>query len=214
MPGWTRARFRRLYPWDAERYGAHLKALTPQGRRWRFCGMVGDDVLEAHAARAIGSGHVEGCFLDGRLIGACELFVDPHPPRHAQVALSVDPAHQRSGLGSELIARARSQASLMGASRIDLQMQGDNAAMIALARRAGAPLHRQGTDLGAALAVERPDLRRLPLALARDEASLLQGLSLSLLRSRARLASIMASSCKHALRAAWSARPSARPGTQ
>ncbi|WP_299364553.1 GNAT family N-acetyltransferase [uncultured Paracoccus sp.] len=176
MPGWTRAHFRRLFPWEADRYAAHLKALTPQGRRWRFCGFLGDDILEAHAARAIDIGHVEGCFLDGRLIGAFELIVDPPPARSAQVALSVDPAHHHNGLGSELIARARSRASLLGIAALELQIQGDNAAMTALARRAGASIKREGTDFAATVAVPGTDPRRLPLALLQDEASLLQGM--------------------------------------
>ncbi|WP_299360374.1 GNAT family N-acetyltransferase [uncultured Paracoccus sp.] len=176
MPGWTRAHFRRLFPWEADRYAAHLKALTPQGRRWRFCGCLGDDALGAHAARAIETCHVEGCFLDGRLIGAFELFVDPLPLGHAQVALSVDPAHHHDGLGSELLARATSRASLMGAPEIDLQIQEDNAAMIGQARRAGAAMSRDGVDVGAALAVPPADPRRLSLALLQDEASLLQGM--------------------------------------
>lgn len=177
MPGWTRASFRRLFPWEADCYAAHLRALTPQGHRWRFCGMMGDDLLDAHAARAIETGHVEGCFLDGQLIGAFELFGDPITPGLAQVALSVDPAHAGSGLGTELMVRARSRASLRGAREIELQMQGDNAAMVALARRAGASISRNGTELAAALTVPRPDLRRLVLALARDEARLLHGLA-------------------------------------
>lgn len=196
MPGWTRAYFRRLFPWEADRYAAHLKALTPQGRRWRFGGMVSDDVLDAHAARAIETGHVEGCILDGRLIGAFELFVDPLRG-DAQVALSVDPAHDGDGLGTELMARARSRASLMGAAGIELQMQGDNAAMIALARRVGGPISRNGAELGAAVAVPRPDLRRLPLALALEGASLLQSLPSALGAARRAAARAMASRLRH-----------------
>lgn len=184
MPGWTRASFRRLFPWEARRHAAHLKALTVRERRLRFGGMLDDDALAAHAARAVGTGHVEGCFLDGRLIGAFELFVDPVPRPLAQVALSVDPAHQGGGLGAELIARARSRAGLMGAPGIELQMQGENVPMVALARRAGASISRNGTELRARLPVPHPDLRRLGVALVWDELSLLRGL-FSRLRSAA-----------------------------
>ena len=187
MPGWTRGHFRRLFPWDADHYAAHLKALSPDGRRRRFCGMVNDDVLDAHAVRAIETGHVEGCFLDGGLIGAFELFVDPQCG-HAQVALSVDPEHDGDGLGTELMVRARSRASLLGATGIELQIQGDNAAMIAVARGAGAPMCRNGTELEATLTVPRRDLVRLPFALAQDEARLLRGMFWSLLAATRRAA--------------------------
>lgn len=184
MPSWTRASFRRLFPWEADLYAAHLKALTTEGRRRRFWGAMSDGALEAHAARAIQTCHVEACFLDGQLIGAFEMSIDELLFGHAEVALSVDPAHHRNGLGSELIARARARACLLGAAEIDLQIQRDNSAMIALARHAGAPLCRTDDGLGAALSVPRPDLRRLPVALAQDWASLLQDLSWSVLRRR------------------------------
>ncbi|SDL90021.1 GNAT family N-acetyltransferase [Paracoccus chinensis] len=187
MPGWTRASFRRLFPWEADVYAAHLKSLTPEGRRRRFWGGVSDGALEAHAARAIQTCHVEGCFLDGHLIGAFELFIDELGPDHAEVSLSVDPAHHRNGLGSELIARARVRACLLGATEIALQIQPDNKAMIALARQAGAPISRTDEGLGAALAVPRLDLRRLPLVLTQDWTSLLQALTWSVLRTRSRL---------------------------
>ncbi|WP_134726280.1 GNAT family N-acetyltransferase [Paracoccus luteus] len=183
MPGTTRAYFRRLFPWESDRYAAHLRTLTPQGRRWRFCGLLSDDALDDHAARALDTGHVEGCFLDGRLIGAFELFVDPHPPGHAQVALSVEPAHTGQGLGTEMIERARRRASLLGVPDIALMMQGDNAAMIAVARHAGASLVRAGPELGATLAVPPRDLRALPAALALDEASLVQSVTSAMLRA-------------------------------
>lgn len=175
MPGWTRASFRRLFPWEADCYAAHLKALTFEGRRARFFGLADDNALEAHAARAIENGHVEGCFLDGRVIGAFELFFSPGNRAPAQLALSVDPAHEGCGLGAELMARARSRASVVGARRIELQTQADNAAMLSLARRAGASFSRTGTERHASLAVPHPDLRRLGLALAWDKASLLRG---------------------------------------
>lgn len=187
MPGWTRASFRRLFPWEAGRYAAHLRALTPDGRRTRFFGRVDDDALHAHACRATDTGHVEGCFLDGRLIGAFELYFSPGARGCAQVALSVDPAHEGTGLGTELMTRARSRAGLIGASGIELQMQADNGAMLALVRRAGASITRHGTELHATLAVPEPDLRRLGLALAWDEASLLRGL-FSAIRNAARAA--------------------------
>ncbi len=208
MPGTTRAYYRRLFPWDADRYAAHLKALTPQGRRWRFCGTMSDGALEEHAARALDTGHVEGCFLDGKLIGAFELFIDPEPPGHAQVALSVDPAQAGQGLGTELIARARRRASLLGAPEIDLTMAGDNLAMIAVARHAGAPIVRSGPEVGATVAVPPPDLSRLPAAIALDEASLVQSLTAAMLQAgRAAVARAMARPAM--LRAAF-ARPRIR----
>lgn len=176
MPGWTRASFRRLFPWEGHRYAAHLKALTPEGRRARFFGVVDDDALEAHAARATATGHVEACFLDGRIIGAYELFVAPDPTAPAQLALSVDPAHEGSGLGAELVARARARSALLGAPAIEVQTQAENAAVLKLARRAGASITRNGAERHAVLAVPQPDLPRLALALLWDEASLLRGL--------------------------------------
>lgn len=176
MPAWTRASFRRLFPWEGHRYAAHLKALTPEGRRARFFGNVDDDALDAHATRATATGHVEGCFLDGRIIGAFELFVSPGSTEPAQLALSVDPAHEGSGLGAELVARARARSALLGATSIEVETQAENAAVLRLARRAGARITHDGAERHVVLAVPQPDLGRLAIALLWDEASLLRGL--------------------------------------
>ncbi|WP_112311770.1 ribosomal protein S18-alanine N-acetyltransferase [Pseudogemmobacter bohemicus] len=67
-----------------------------------------------------------GFLIGSALLGEAELLT-----------LAVDPGHRRQGIGARLIAGFLDEASARGAERIFLEVAADNAAAIALYRRAG-----------------------------------------------------------------------------
>ncbi len=102
---------RKLLPFEYPLYAAHLTRLTPEERACRFMGTVKDAAMEAHVRDIQRPGNfVMGAFVDGWLRGGAELVVtSPVTPslRHgeAELAVTVEGAHQGQGIGGELVRR-------------------------------------------------------------------------------------------------------------
>ena len=99
---------RRLLPIEYGLYEAHLLRLTPEDRASRFAGLVGDETVAGYVAhpdrlRAI----IFGAFVDGELRGAAEVVrVERGWIVDGELAVTVEAAWQRRGIGSELVRRA------------------------------------------------------------------------------------------------------------
>jgi len=76
---------------------------------------------------------------DGRVVGWCDIIRKPQPTTsHSGVlGMGVAASHRGRGVGSRLIAATIETALARGLTRIELTVRTDNAAAIALYRRAG-----------------------------------------------------------------------------
>lgn len=98
---------RKLWRHDTPDVAEHLLRLDQHTRRSRFGAVVKDDFIEHHAEGVIAFDTVVfGAFFDGQLRAIGELRGMPQSwPRHAELALSVEPDWQGKGIGSSLFSR-------------------------------------------------------------------------------------------------------------
>src|SRR5260221_3206995 len=91
----------------------HLLALDSEDRRLRFGIPLGDAAIGAYIARIdFQRDAVFGIFDDQlALVGAAHLA---HSPGHAELGVSVLPAHRGRGCGSAFLARAHQRARNLG----------------------------------------------------------------------------------------------------
>lgn len=81
---------------------------------------VKDERIQAAGVRdLLGKGQFLLGYLDDRLVGC--VYVETHHPRAYLGLLSVDPAHQHTGLGSELMAAAEERCRAAGCEGVDLR---------------------------------------------------------------------------------------------
>jgi GNAT superfamily N-acetyltransferase len=120
LPGWPDGPaplLRRLHRHDAPAIAAHLLGLNADDRRLRFFRESTDAQILAYVRdidwnRSLLLGAVRA----DRLVGIVEaLFDRAGPPKHAEIAVSVDLALRGRGLGHHLVARAVEQVELLGA---------------------------------------------------------------------------------------------------
>jgi GNAT superfamily N-acetyltransferase len=132
---------------------AHLLALTPADRRLRFGAALGDATLRDYARRI--RFHHDAAFgafdADGNLLGFAHLAFGE---TSAELALSVDARARGGGVGSALMARARDHAVNRGHRLLHMVYLPGNAAIAALARRAGMRLVVDAVECRAWLALE------------------------------------------------------------
>jgi GNAT superfamily N-acetyltransferase len=83
----------------------HLPRLSPDDRQRRFLGSVGDDFMVAHSDALSAPGVIVlGCFIRGALCAVGELHQQV-TVRIAEIAITVEPAFQNCGLGTEVLRR-------------------------------------------------------------------------------------------------------------
>src|ERR1700739_2302061 len=104
--------FRKLGPFETWRLRQHLLRLSPEERRLRFSGAVGDAFVTAHCERidllrAVIIGHFE----NGVLRGAAELRLETGIAGRAELAVTVEGAYQDRGIGAELLGHALTVAA-------------------------------------------------------------------------------------------------------
>lgn len=136
-----------------ERVRGHLLALGAADRVLRFGWRASDAQVEAYVDRLdFVRDQLFGIFnrrLD--LIALAHLALAPRGPSgqpgdSADLGLSVLPHARGRGYGGRLFARAAMQARNTGVGRLAIQALGRNAAMLRIARRAGATVQRSGPD--------------------------------------------------------------------
>ncbi len=139
--------FRKLGSVDAAAMAAHLCRLPAQDRRLRFHGTVSPAWIESrYAGLDWGRAVAVGLFDAGTLRGFVELAFDtplPAPETRAELAISIEPAFQRVGLGRALAARAVTIARNRGAQRLTMLCLPENLPMRRIAKRLMGVMHQE-----------------------------------------------------------------------
>jgi GNAT superfamily N-acetyltransferase len=112
----------------------HLLALDPHDRRLRFGTLPSDAAVRAYVARIdFDRDAVFGVFDEElAIVGAAHLA---HAEEHAELGLSVLPAHRNRGLGEALLARAVMRARNWGVETLFIHCLRENHTVMRLARR-------------------------------------------------------------------------------
>ncbi len=155
--------FRALFPSETEILIGHYLRLEPADRELRFFARVSDDYLKRHCER-IDWQHacLIGCFIDGVLRGVAELHVDRSSgPAHGEVSVSVEPAWQHEGIGTELLRRVLMVARNRLVRSLTLSCLLDNRPMQRLVRKFSDELQLQDGEVNAAITVPYPTLLSL-----------------------------------------------------
>ncbi|QKV17523.1 GNAT family N-acetyltransferase [Oricola thermophila] len=116
----------------------HLLRVGGEDRVMRFMGGVNDDFIRAHCSLVGGpSSVVIGCFVDGTLRGASELWFEDDGDRRCELALSVEHDFQGQGIGTELLRRSLVLARNRNAKSIYIACLPENRKMRHLLRKFG-----------------------------------------------------------------------------
>lgn len=132
----------------------HLQALDPDARRLRFGHAASDTQIQAYVQQL----DFERDALFGvfdrrlRLLAFAHLALpDADSPAEAELGLSVLARGRGRGIGSRLFGHAMLKAQVAGVDRLAIQALAENQAMLAIARRAGARIHTDGSEAAATL---------------------------------------------------------------
>jgi len=130
----------------------HLLALGAEDRRLRFGLPVSDDAIADYVARIdFGRDAVFGVFDDElNLAGAAHLA---RAEAHAELGISVLPAHRGRGIGGALLERAHTHARNWGIGTLFMHCLTENAAMMHLARKQGMRIAAASGEADAHLAL-------------------------------------------------------------
>jgi ribosomal protein S18 acetylase RimI-like enzyme len=141
---------RPLLSTEAWAYLAHLVRLDPDSRRHRFGRPIDDRELTGFVAatdwsRALILAHIEA----GVVRGAAHLAWPDIAwlGGDGELAVAVEGAWRRRGIGRSLLERATAEARARGLAGIMFFTQSDNEAMLSLARYFDAPLTRIGHEI-------------------------------------------------------------------
>jgi GNAT superfamily N-acetyltransferase len=114
--------------------------LDPVSRHCRFHFGATDETVGTHVSRTLTSATwVAGVFAAGGLRGVAEVY-ETGIPGVVEVALVVDPAWRRQGLGFALMQAVKRWAEASGRHTLRMSIAPSNVPMRALARKAGAHL--------------------------------------------------------------------------
>ena len=129
---------RQLGATDLAEVERHLLELRPSDRRARFLGDLSDAVIAAHARGLDPSGAIViGAYCSSAgLIGLAEAY-PTDALRTVEVAVSVDAAFRRRGLGRCLVARVLAFAFARGAESAEFDSAPDNHALARLVQSLG-----------------------------------------------------------------------------
>ncbi|MFG1359795.1 GNAT family N-acetyltransferase [Xanthobacter pseudotagetidis] len=173
---------RKLWAGEAEIFRDHLLRLDVESRRFRFGSAVSDEFVTRYASRAFRSGAiVHGCFVDGVLRAAAELYpMGDVLPGEAEAAFSVEPDYQNHGLGTLLLERVILTARNRGIRTLCLNCLAQNRRMQQIARKFDADLSFDSDEVVASLAAPFPTA----LSLAREVAADAQGVAGAVLQAQ------------------------------
>lgn len=131
MPGWRDGRpplVRRLHRQDAPAIEAHFLGLDAHDRRLQFFREATGIQIRAYV-QGIDWDHslLLGAISGDRIVGLVEALFDRSiPPRHAEIAVSVDADLRGRGLGSFLVAHAVDRAGMLGVRQTSLSFLQEN----------------------------------------------------------------------------------------
>ena len=173
---------RKLWAGEAEIFRDHLLRLDADSRRFRFGSAVSAEFVERYASRAFRSGAIiHGCFVDGALRAAAELYpMGDVLPGEAEAAFSVEHDFQNYGLGTLLLERVILTARNRGIRTLYLNCLAQNRRMQQIARKFDADLTFDSDDVVAELTAPFPTA----LSLAREAAADAQGMAGAMLQAQ------------------------------
>lgn len=152
--------FRKLGAADAAAMVEHLCRLPDSDRRLRFHGTVSAEWIANRYTSLDWSRTVAvGVFVEGVLRGFVELAFDhplPAPESRAELAISIEPAFQHSGLGRALTGRAVTIARNRGAQHLTMLCLPENLPMRRIAKRLSGVLHQEDGTVEAELDLTAP----------------------------------------------------------
>lgn len=153
---WSWVAVRRLRPRNRARVREHLVALDDVDRALRFGRVVGDEQIGAYVEQLdFDRDHLFGIFNRRlRLVAFAHLAFAPTADGAepaAEFGVSVLPRWRGRGLGARLFDHAVMHARNHGARTLLLHVAAENAAMLAIVRRAGAAEHLDGGEVTAEL---------------------------------------------------------------
>jgi GNAT superfamily N-acetyltransferase len=121
---------------ERPKLASHFLALGAEDRRLRFGLPIADDSIADYVARIdFGRDALFGVFDDELLLaGAAHLA---RAEDHAELGVSVLPAHRGRGIGGTLLERAHAHARNWGIGVLFMHCLSENAAMMHLARKRG-----------------------------------------------------------------------------
>jgi GNAT superfamily N-acetyltransferase len=137
---------RQLGTGDSRGIEQHLLALAPLDRRARFFGKLTDEAISAYARwldpfRVVLIGAFDP---SGRLVGLAEAHLTD-AVRNVEIAVSIDPAFRRRGLGQHLVVRALTTAFARGAQSAEFNFEPGNRPLVSMVQMLGG---RFGPKLG------------------------------------------------------------------
>jgi GNAT superfamily N-acetyltransferase len=150
---------------------AHFLALGAEDRRLRFGLPLSDDSIADYVARIdFGRDAVFGAFDDElNLAGAAHLA---RAEEHAELGVSVLPAHRGRGIGGALLERAHTHARNWGIGTLFMHCLTENAAMMHLARQQGMRIAAASGEADAHLALQPASPASLAQALLAERVGL------------------------------------------
>lgn len=149
----------------------HLRSLDAEDRRLRFGLAIGDAAIDDYVARIdFERDAVFGVFDDAlELAGAAHLA---RADAHAELGVSVLPAHRARGVGAALLARAHGHARNWGIATLFMHCLAENGAMLHLAQKQGMRVVVESGEADAHLELRPPSPASIAQALFDERAGL------------------------------------------
>ncbi|MBP2152192.1 GNAT family N-acetyltransferase [Xanthobacter autotrophicus DSM 597] len=173
---------RKLWSGETGRFRDHLLRLDTDSRRFRFGSAVSPEFIERYASRVFRTGAiVHGCFVDGELRAAAELYpMGDVLPGEAEAAFSVETDYQNHGLGTLLLDRVILSARNRGIRSLFMSCLAHNRRMQQIARKYDAELKFEHDEVTAELTAPFPTA----LSLAQEAAADAQGMAGAVLQAQ------------------------------
>lgn len=134
----------------------HFLALTSADRRLRFGGCLKDEAVCRYVANIDFERDAVFGVLDDelQLIAAAHLARDD---RHAEIGVSVLPAHREQGIGDSLLRRGHLHARNWGVGKLFMHCLTENSSMMHLARKNGMDIAAASGEADAFLTLPPPN---------------------------------------------------------
>ncbi|QRG06478.1 GNAT family N-acetyltransferase [Xanthobacter dioxanivorans] len=173
---------RKLWTGETGLFRDHLLRLDTESRRFRFGSAVSAEFIERYASRVFRTGAiVHGCFVDGELRAAAELYpMGDVLPGEAEAAFSVEHEFQNHGLGTLLLERVILTARNRGIRTLCMNCLAHNRRMQQIARKFDAELSFDTDEVVAELTAPFPTA----LSLAQEAAADAQGVAGAVLQAQ------------------------------
>lgn len=158
QPQWVPVK--RLSPQWRPAIEAHLLALSEHDRYLRFGAYASDAMIHQYVSQLrFERDDIVGVFNRRlQLVAAAHLAVDPAAPDGtAEYGISVSAHLRGKGYGKRLFAHAVLMARNRGLKALKIHALTENAAMLQIARHAGATIVRDGSDADATLNLPAPN---------------------------------------------------------